>query len=52
MDTLSAGGLACVTVPLVVWGEINKVGGVKITIMIEVMTLDKMTLSHQPEGFM
>ena len=49
MDT---GGLACVTVPLLVLREINKVGGAKITIMIEVMTVDKMTLSHQPEGFM
>ena len=50
MDTLSAGGLACVTVPLLVWGEINKVGGVKVTIKIEVTTLDKITLSPQTEG--
>ena len=62
MDTLSAGGLACVTlsaidmdpaglacvtVPLLVLREINKVGGAKVTIMIEVTTVDKMTLSHQ-----
>ena len=52
MDTLSAGGLACVTVPLLVWGEINKVGGVKVTIKIEVTTLNKITLSPKTEGFM
>ena len=40
-------GLACVTVPLLVLREINKVGGAKVTIMIEVTTVDKTTLSHQ-----
>ena len=40
-------GLACVTVPLLVLREINKLGGAKVTIMIEVMTLDKITLSPQ-----
>ena len=40
MDTLSAGGSACVTVPLL---EINKVGGAKVTTIIEVTTLEKMS---------